>query len=164
MAEEKTAEEKKSKPKSQMLMIVGLIILGIVLAGAISFFVAAKIAGDRTSNPAVAKREPGIFLKIGDPKEGVIVNVGGTTGRYLKIVMTLEVEPTQPEGSKTPVITPQDEIKIQDNVIKFLRAQKIDAFSPEKQDFLKESIKKNVNDAMGANRVMDVFITNLVLQ
>ncbi len=163
MADEKVVEEKKSKPKSSMIMIIALIVLGIVLAGAISFFVAAKIAGDRPTT-VVVKREPGVFLKIGDPKEGVIVNIGGVSGRYLKIVMTLEVEPTKLADGKTMGITPQDEIKINDTVIKFLRAQKIDAFLPDKQDELKAAIKKNINESMGGERVMDIFITNLVVQ
>ena len=164
--EEKTGTEgsKSGKSKSSMLMIIGLIIVGIVLAGAISFFVAAKIAGDRTVVTVVAKREPGVFLKIGDPREGVIVNIGGATNRYLKIVMTLEVEGTKGEKDKEPFVTPQDEIKIQDSVIKFLRSQPVDAFHPDKQEALKASIKTAVNESLGANRVLDVFITNFVIQ
>ena len=158
-------KSKFPKPKLSMIMVVVLIIVGIVLAGAISFFVAAKIAGDRTTVITVpAKKEPGMFVKIGDSKDGVIVNIGGVTGRYLKIVMTLEVEPTKAADEKTLEITPQDEIKINDSVIKFLRSQKIDSFTPDKQDKLKEDIRNNVNATLGSNRVMDVFITNFVIQ
>ncbi|MDR2006533.1 MAG: hypothetical protein LBP78_04755, partial [Acidaminococcales bacterium] len=57
--EEKVAEEKKSKiPKPKMSIVIGvvLVILGIVLAGGISFFVAAKIAGDRQPVTVIVKR------------------------------------------------------------------------------------------------------------
>ena len=166
--EEKVVEEKKSKvpkvskEKLSLVAVAVLIIVGIVLAGAISFFVAAKIAGDKTVT-VITKREPGILKHIGDPKDGVIVNVGGITGRYLKIVMTIEIEPTKNAKGETS-ITPQDEIKINDTSIQFLRTQKIDAFSPEKQNELKENIKAAINESLGTERVMAVFITNLVIQ
>jgi flagellar FliL protein len=164
--EEKVAEEKKPKiPKPKMSIIIGIVLalLGIVLAGGISFFVAAKIAGDRQPVTVIVKREPGQLVKIGDPKDGVVVNIGGITGRYLKILMTLEVEPTKDETGKLS-ITPQDEMKINDSIIKFLRSQKIDAFVAERQDELKAAIKKDLNEALGADRVLAVYITNAVIQ
>ena len=169
--EEKVVDEKKSKvpkvpkvskEKLSLVMVAVLIIVGIVLAGAISFFVAAKIAGDKTVT-VITKREPGMLMHVGDPKDGVIVNIGGVTGRYLKIVMTVEIEPTKSEKGDVSV-TPQDEIKINDTVIQFLRAQKIDAFSPDKQGELKENIKAAINESLGSDRVMAVFVTNLVIQ
>ena len=164
--EEKVAEEKKPKiPKPKMSIVIGVVlaILGIVLAGGISFFVAAKIAGDRQPVTVIVKREPGQLVKIGDPKDGVVVNIGGITGRYLKILMTLEVEPTKDETGKL-LITPQDEMKINDSIIRFLRSQKIDAFVAERQDELKAAIKKDLNEALAADRVLAVYITNAVIQ
>lgn len=159
---EEGAKSKIPKPKLSIIMVVVLIIVGIVLAGAISFFVAAKIAGERTVT-VVTKREPGVLMHVGDPRDGVVVNIGGITGRYLKVVMTLEVEPTKTAKGET-VVTPQDEIKINDAVIQFLRAQKIDAFTPDKQTELKKDIIASVNAAFGSEKVMDVFITNMVIQ
>ncbi len=171
MAEEEkkeVAEEKKSKmpkipkPKSSLVLIVVLVVVGIVLAGGISFFVAAKIAGDRTVT-VIKKREPGVLMRIGDSKDGVVLNIGGTTGRYLKMVMTLEVEPVKGADGKVAV-SQQDEIKIQDATINFLRSQKIDAFTPANQEKLKEEIKTVLNKKLGSDRVLDVFITNVVIQ
>lgn len=153
----------EGKSKVKLSMIILLVVLGIVLAGAVSFFVAVKFSEDKSSGAVTDYRAPGAYVKIGDPRDGVVVNVGGVTGRYLKIVMTLEVLPTNDSGGEV-AITPQDEIKINDSVIKFLRSQEIDSFSPENQGELKDSVKKTVNETLGASRVVDVFITNLVVQ
>jgi len=154
-------EEGKSKVKLSMIIL--LVVLGIVLAGAVSFFVAVKFSEDKSGGAVTDYRAPGAYVKIGDPRDGVVVNVGGVTGRYLKIVMTLEVLPTRESGADA-TITPQDEIKINDSVIKFLRSQDIEAFTPENQGELKTAVKKTVNDTLGSSRVVDVFITNLVVQ
>jgi flagellar FliL protein len=163
---EKVAEGKKPiKPKMNLIVIIVLVILGIALAGAISFFVAVKISGrNQTTIVVVEKREPGQIITIGDEKDGVVLNIGGVTGRYLKIVVKLEVEQERDaSGNKAPLST-QDEIKIKDAALKILRLQKIDAFTPEKQDALKNDIRESVNAALGANRVMALFITDLVIQ
>lgn len=156
----------EGRSKIKLSVIILLVILGIVLAGAVSFFVAMKISesGSNSNGGAVVDYQaPGTLVKIGEPKDGVVVNVGGVGGRYLKIAMTLEVMPTKEAGSDA-AISPQDEMKINDSVLKFLRSQSLDAFTPENQGDLKSNVEKTVNEALGGNRVKDVFITNLVVQ
>ena len=162
MAGEENTVEKKTKSKLSLIMIIGLIVLGIILAGVISFFVAARIAGDRNVT-VITKREPGILYVVGSEKDGVVVNIGGITGRYLKIDITLEVEPTKDAAGKLE-ISQQDGAKMKDSVIKLLRSQKLDAFTPDKQDVLKDEVKKTVNSALGSERVYNVYITNVVVQ
>lgn len=154
------AEEEKKK--SKMGLIIGLIVVGLLLASGVSYFVATKIMGDKSAT--AVKHDPGILLRVGDPKEGVIVNVGGvSSGRYLKVAVVLEVAPSKNPPKDAKAINP-DEVIVQDTVIQFLRAQKVEQFAPEKQDELKENIRKSVNAALGSDRVYNVYFTNFVLQ
>nr|WP_199883691.1 flagellar basal body-associated FliL family protein [Massilibacillus massiliensis] len=154
--------EEGTKKKSPMLMIVGLIVVGLILAGGMSYFIATKVMTDSVGK--VPSRDPGIFVKLGDPKEGVIVNVGGVkSGRYLKVGVVLELDPEK-AGSKDGKITPAVETKILDSVLQLLRAQKIENFDPSKQEELKVQIKDEVNKILGENTVYQVYITNFVLQ
>ena len=160
MADEEV-EEKKSKGKKPLFLyiIVGLIFV-LALAGGTAYYVVTHYMG----NPKAAQREPGYLMKLGDPKEGIIVNIGAAnSGRYLKIGVILELKPDKKWGEKTKGLPPE-EIKIQDAVLHVLRIQRIEEFDPSKQERLKEAIKKEVNKALGADVVYEVYITNLLLQ
>jgi len=154
--------EEEIKKKSPMLMIVGLIVVGLILAGGMSYFIATKVMTDSVGKAPT--REPGIFVKLGDAKEGVIVNVGGVkSGRFLKIGVVLELDPVK-SSSKDGKIPSATETKILDAVLQLLRAQKIENFDPNKQEELKTQIKEEVNKVLGENTVYEVYITNFVLQ
>ena len=45
-----------------------------------------------------------------------------------------------------------------------LRSQSIADYDPQKQDRLKELIKQEVNRVVGRDIVMEVYITNILLQ
>lgn len=147
--------------KKSVLMIVVLIVIGLMAAGGVSYYIATKVLSEKSEGKA--SREPGVMVKVGDAKEGLIVNIGGVnSGRYLKIGLTLEMKPSKKkeEGkSGSP-----EEIKIQDTILYILRSQKIEDFDSSKQDRLKELIKTEVNKALGEDAVYDVYITNFVLQ
>ncbi len=149
--------------KFSVTLIVSLIVVGLVLAGGVSYFIATKVTGGRTEGRA--GREPGAFIKLGDAKDGLIINIGGvSSGRYLKIGIVLELRPDrkgQTPGGKT---ASPEEIKALDAVVQLLRTQKVEDFEPAKQERLKELVKAEVNRAYGEDRVMDVYITNFVLQ
>lgn len=149
--------------KFSVTLIVSLIVVGLVLAGGVSYFIATKVTGGHTEGKGT--REPGVFMKLGDPKEGLIVNIGGvSTGRYLKIGIVLELKPDkkgQVTGGKT---ASPEEIKALDAVVQLLRSQKVEDFEPSKQERLKDLVKAEVNRAYGDDRVLDVYITNFVLQ
>lgn len=157
------AEEGGGK-KFPVMLIVGLIVVGLILAGGISYFIATKVIATKGDGKQ-ATHEPGVFLKLGDPKDGLILNIGGpTSGRYLKIGVVLELKPdkkgTAPGGKG---VSP-DEIKSLDAVVQLLRSQRVEDFDPAKQERLKDQIKAEVNRALGEERVYEVFITNFVLQ
>lgn len=160
------AEDEK---KSSMMKIVALVVMGLLLAGGISYYIANKIVADKAEGKSADNKtvahEPGVFIRLGDAKDGLIVNVGGVNGgHYLKIGIIIEVKPVknaEPVQAKMPS---PDEIKILDTVVALLRAQKIEDFDPVKQEQLKELIKTEVNKALGSERVYNVYITNFVLQ
>ncbi|HWQ62474.1 MAG TPA: flagellar basal body-associated FliL family protein [Negativicutes bacterium] len=158
------AEEGGGK-KFPVMLIVGLIVVGLILAGGISYFIATKVIATKGDSGGKASHEPGVFLKLGDPKDGLILNIGGpTSGRYLKIGVVLELKPDKKGAAPGGKGASPDEIKALDAVVQLLRSQRVEDFDPAKQERLKDQIKAEVNRALGEERVYEVFITNFVLQ
>lgn len=152
------------KKKFPLVMIIGLIVVGLLLAGGISYFIANKIVADKSS-AATHKTEPGEFVKIGDAKDGLVLNIGGpNSSHFVKIGLVLEVKPDKNAPPKEGKNLSPDEIKMTDTVIAVLRAQKLEDFDPNKQEALKDQIKQEVNKALGADRVYNVYITSFVIQ
>lgn len=156
--------EEETKKKFPMLMVVGLIVVGLILASGVSYFIAVKVMSGSAGKGEVM-RDPGIFVKLGDPKDGIIVNVGGMkSGRFLKIGVVLEMNPKQEQIFAEGKILPNAETKLLDSVLHVLRSQKIEDFDPAKHDNLKSLIKEEVTKTIGEDSVYEVFITNFVLQ
>lgn len=160
------AENEKSEKKFPLMLVVGMVVFGLVLAGGISYFIATKIVADKAGSSVQAvKHEPGQMVKLGDAKEGLVINVGGVnSGRFLKIGLILEVRPDKNAAPAEGKGASPDEIKMQDTVLQLLRSQKVEDFDPAKQEQLKELIKNEVNKVLGSDRIYDVYITNFVLQ
>lgn len=153
-------EEKKKFP---MLMVVVIVVIGLILASGVSYYIASKvITGDHAGTAA---REPGVFIRLGDQKDGIIVNVGGVkSGRFVKIGINLEMNPANEASIKEGKLVPAAEAKVMDTVLQVLRSRKIEEFDPDKQENLKVLIKEELNKAVGENSVYEVYITNFVLQ
>lgn len=150
--------------KFPMMLIVGMVVFGLVLAGGISYYIATNIVADKTDKK-VQQREPGVFMKLGDPKEGLILNIGGVnSGRYLKIGIIVELKPDKKAVAKEGKMPSPDEIKILDTAIQALRAQKIEDYDAHKHEQLKELLKNEINRVLGEDKVYQVYITNFVLQ
>ena len=151
--------------KFPLTLIVGMIVFGLLLAGGVSYFIATKIVADKASVDNKGAHEPGIFIKLGDAKDGLILNIGGVnSGRFLKIGIIIELRPDKKEVAVTGKMPSPTEIKVLDTVVQLLRSQKIEDFDPAKQEQLKEVIKHEVNKSLGEERVYEVYITNFVLQ
>lgn len=162
MAEE-IIEEKAAPAKKPIFIyvIVGLVLV-LALAGGTAYYVVTNYMG---GGKAAATREPGFLMKLGDPKEGFIVNIGtANSGRYLKIGVILEMKPDKKAQAAAGKTMTPDEIRIQDAVLHVLRSQKPEDYDPQKQDRLKDLIKQEVNRVMGHESVMEVYITNILLQ
>lgn len=172
MADEEKDVESTPEPKkkSPIILIAVLVVVGLALAAGISIFVTTKIMADanvETDEGESRHHDAGVFIKLGDPKEGILVNVGGPrAGKYLKAGIVLEMNPGKKSvmNEDTHALQPDAEVKINDIVTQFLRATKIEDFDATKQDELKKQMKDALNAELGSGAVYDVYITSFLLQ
>ena len=112
-----------------------------------------------------AHHDPGVFYKLGDPKEGILVNVGGgRSGKFLKAGVVLELNPGKSDNVVDGKVGSVAETKILDTTMQFLRAAPLEDFDASKQDVLKKQLKDALNDRLGQGSVYDVYITSFLLQ
>lgn len=171
MAEEEKEVESAEEPKkrSPIILIVVLAVLGLALAAGISIFVTTKIMADSQMDSGDGERhhDAGIFKKLGDAKDGMIVNVGGGhSTKFLKAGIVLEVNPGKKSviDEESQSWTPDAEVKVMDITTQFLRGTKIEDFDSTKQDELKKQLKDALNAELGSGSIYDVYITSFLLQ
>lgn len=176
--EEKDVEVVSDNPpadqskKKQIILIVVVVIVGLALAAGISLFVVTKVMGDIPNGGHEEGGEPryhdaGVFVKIGDPKEGILVNVGGPrSGKYLKASIIVEFNPGRKSviNEETHALQPDAEVKVNDVATQFLRATALEDFDADKQDEFKKQLKDALNAALGGGSVYDIYITSFLLQ
>ena len=120
---DEVVEEKVASAKKPIFIYVAVgLVLVLALAGGTAYYVVTNyMGGPKTA----ATREPGFLMKLGDPKEGFIVNIGSaTSGRYLKIGVILELKPDKKLQAAGKTMSPE-EIRIQDAVLHVLRSQRV---------------------------------------
>ena len=164
---------KFSKFKTPILIGV-LVIVGLALAAGISLFVVTKVMGDipggngsEEEDSGSRYHDAGVFIKLGDPKEGILVNVGGPrSGKYLKASIIVEYNPGKKSviNEETHSLQPDAEVKVNDVATQFLRATSLEDFDADKQDEFKKQLKDALNAALGGGSVYDVYITSFLLQ
>ena len=173
MAEEKEEQAaEQPKQKSPMLMMIVVVVVAVLVAvaaaGGISYYIFSQ-----AESPSHAEdgggggthRDPGVFYKLGDPKEGILVNVGGgRAGKFLKAGIVLELNPGKSENVVDGKVGSVAETKILDTTMQFLRAAPLEEFDASKQDALKKQLKDALNDRLGQGSVYDVYITSFLLQ
>lgn len=169
MADEEKATEAEPEAKgkkSPIILVVVLVVVGLVLAGGISFFVTTQMMTNSPSDMGVSEHhDPGVFVKLGDAKEGILVNVGGAkAGKYLKVSIVLEMNPGKKDNIVEGQIVPMAETKILDTTMQILRSAKLEEFNADKQDELKKKLKDELNNKLGPGSVYDVYITSFLLQ
>ena len=173
MADEKkepapeAAPPEEKKKKSPIILVVVLVIIGLALACGISFFVTTKMMADTATESSVSEHhDPGKFVKLGDAKEGIMVNVGGVkAGKFLKAGIVLEMNPGKKDNiTDDGKLQPMAETKVLDTTMQILRSAKLDEFDATKQDDLKKKIKDELNDKLGQGSVYDVYFTSFLLQ
>lgn len=169
VADSQSAAQSKKK---QIVLIIVLVIVGLALAAGISLFVVTKFMGDVSGGGHEEGGEPryhdsGVFVKLGDPKEGILVNVGGPrSGKYLKASIIVEFNPAKKSviNDETNSLQPDAEVKVNDVATQFLRATSLEDFDADKQDEFKKQLKDALNAALGGGSVYDVYITSFLLQ
>ncbi len=164
---EAAAEPKKRSP---IILIAVLAVLGLALAVGISIFVTTRIMADAVNDDGGGEsrhHDNGIYLKLGDPKDGITVNVGGPrAGKFLRAGIVLEMNPGRSSviNEETHTFQPDAEIKIMDITTQFLRATKLEEFDATKQDELKRQLKDALNSELGSGSVYEIYITSFMLQ
>jgi len=170
-AEEGAEAAAEPKKRSPIILIVVLAVVGLLLAAGISIFVTTQIMANANQGGGDGgesrHHDNGIFLKLGDPKEGILVNVGGPRGgKFLKAGIVLEMNPGRSSviNEETHTFQPDAEIKVMDITMQFLRSTKVEDFDAEKQDELKKQLKDALNSELGSGSVYDIYITSFLLQ
>ncbi|MBQ6004974.1 MAG: flagellar basal body-associated FliL family protein [Selenomonadaceae bacterium] len=163
----------QSKKKTYIIIAV-LVVLGLALAAGISLFVVTKVMGDipgggsgEEDDSGPRYHDAGVFVKLGDPKEGILVNVGGPrSGKYLKASIIVEFNPGKKAviNEETNSLQPDAEVKVNDVATQFLRSTSLEDFDADKQDEFKKQLKDALNSALGGGSVYDVYITSFLLQ
>lgn len=171
---EAAAPPQDNSKKKKIILIVVLVIVGLALAAGISLFVVTKMLGDLPAGGGGYEEggEPryhdsGVFVKIGDPKEGILVNVGGPrSSKFLKASIIVEFNPGKKSviNEETHSLQPDAEVKVNDTATQFLRAAKLEDFDADKQAEFKKQFKDALNAALGGGSVYDIYITSFLLQ
>ena len=165
--EGEAAEAQAPKKKSPIIIIAALVLVGLILAGGISYFVTTKLMANSMQESDVPKNhDPGVFIKLGDAKEGIIVNVGGVKGgHYLKAGIVIEMNPGKSANiNKEGHLNQVAETKLLDTSLQILRSEPLENFDATKQDALKNKLKNEINRVLGEGSVYNVYITSFVLQ
>ena len=165
--EEKVTEgSEEKKKKSPVILVAILVVVGLALAGGISFFVTTQMMSNGPAEEVETHHDPGVFVKLGDAKEGILVNVGGQkAGKFLKCSIVLEMNPGKKSNmSEDGKMLPEAETKVLDTTMQLLRSAKLDELNADKQDELKKKLKDELNDRLGQGSIYDVYITSFLLQ
>ena len=169
MAEEKEVQAIAPEPskKSPIILIVVIVVVALAAAVGISFFITqhmmANNAGD--GGPSRLSHDPGVFIKLGDPKDGILVNVGGLkAGRFLKTSIVLEMNPGKKDNIADGKLLAPAETKVIDVTLQTLRSLKVEELDAGKQDELKTTLRDSLNKALGEGSVYEVYITSFLMQ
>lgn len=172
MADEEKEAAAEPKKKSLIILIAVLVVVGLALAAGIALFVSQKMLADAQNDQMnsggsdMRFHDTGVFIKIGDPKEGILVNVGGPrSNKFLKMGLVLEMNPNKQDIiTEAGALQPIADTKILDITMQFLRSTKLEDFDATKQDELKKQLKDQLNAELGGGSVYEVYITSFLLQ
>lgn len=169
MAEEKGEQAIAPEPgrRSPIILIVVIVLVALLAAGGISFFITQQMMSNNADigGPSRLNHDPGVFIKLGDPKEGMLVNVGGLkAGRFLKAGIVLEMNPGKRDNISEGKLLAPAETKIMDVTLQTLRSLKVEELDAGKQDELKTTLRDSLNRALGEGSVYEVYITSFLMQ
>ncbi len=137
-----------------MLLIGALIgVVVLVLGAGGAWFLLTRLG--RSGEKAEAKAAAHVW-KAGT----IVVNVAGTEGRrYLRATVELGVDAKETkrlEESRAPIL---------DAAIEVLASKRLEQiFEVNDREKLKDELKRHLNDALGAPRISQVFLTEFVVQ
>ncbi|MFN3921127.1 MAG: flagellar basal body-associated protein FliL [Caldimicrobium sp.] len=161
MAEEVVKEEAKGKGGKKKLFLI--LILGIVmisLAGGGVFFLLSKKGGE-AEEAKKGKKAKGSKHTVFIDMDPIIVNLLDPTGkRYLQIRMSLEVADKKVEEE----IKKKDPI-IKDIILNTLSGKTVEeVIVPEAKDKIKQELLKKINETLGEELILNLYITQYIVE
>ncbi len=167
MAKEKTAkleeeqpetqqEKPKKKRKFSLIIIIAVVALAVGAAG--TYFLLVK--GDADKKGTVTKDSKNA-ITVNFALEPFVVNLMDQSGsKYLKVSIQIELSDARLlESAKNK--TPQ----VRDIIITLLTNKTSDELiTPEGKLLLKDEIKQRINQILGDNSVVNVYLTDFVMQ
>lgn len=167
--EEKEKDEAPAKGGKKMLIIIIVAVLVLVGGGVGAFFAFGKSKaageGEEGGDEEGGDEEGGEGGEEVDlppailPLDTFIVNLQ-VKGSFLKT--TLQLEFTEPE---LPHTIEHDTPKIRDAIIRVLSSKAApDILSTEGKEKLREELKQSVNEALKSEDVVQVYITEFIIQ
>ncbi len=161
MADEQ-APPKKSKMK-WIILIVFILLLGGGAAGGWFFFLKDKIGGASEPQPATSQTATAGAAQPGQvvPLPVFRVNLADPLGkRFIKLVVEVE--------AATPSVVEElgtHQAKIRDSIILLLSSKSYADLAPvESKVMLKSEINERINQILGGPKVLQVYITDIVIQ
>ncbi len=153
-------EEPKKKNKMLLFIIIGL---SVLLIGAGGFFAYKKFTKPPPKPISAEELKKQQEKKIGEMFEldPFVVNLSDPRGkRYLKLKITLELDPETTSETITPY-TP----KIRDMVIMLLTSLTFDeVMTPEGKIRLRDELFERFNLILKPHRIKNMYFTNFVVQ
>ncbi|HQA04468.1 MAG TPA: flagellar basal body-associated FliL family protein [Thermodesulfovibrio thiophilus] len=167
MAKEKTAkleeeqsdtqqEKPKKKRKFSLIIIIAVIVLAVGAAGAYLLLVKGS-----TDKKGIIAKDSKNAITVNFALEPFVVNLMDQSGsKYLKVSIQIELSDARLlESAKNK--TPQ----IRDIIITLLTNKTSDELiTPEGKLLLKDEIKQRINQILGDNSVVNVYLTDFVMQ
>ena len=159
--EKEIQEEQKEKPKKKIKIlpiVIALVALVAVAVGA--YFISPVLFSGKSAESEKAtetKATEGVNFSL-EPFVVNLMDQGGT--RYLKVSVQLELSnPKVSENAKNK--TPQ----IRDAIITLLTNKTSEELiTPEGKLLLKDEIKQRANQILGEGNVINVYLTDFVMQ
>ena len=151
--EQAPSPEKKKKGKL-LIIIIAVVVLLAGGAGAYFFLLNKGGEKDKVNSTKEAKDAQGVNFAL----EPFVVNL--VDQKYLKVSIQLELSnPKLMETAKTK--TPQ----IRDAIITILSSKSSEELiTPEGKLIVKDEIKMRANQVLGENSVLNVYLTDFVMQ
>jgi len=151
--QEKEAK-KGGKKKLLLFLVIGVVI--IILAGGLVALITSFKGGEKGKVEKKQSKETIIYSM-----EPIVVNLFDPTGkRYLQIRLALEVGDKKSEEK-----IKNEEPKIKDVVISSLSSKTPEeVLQPEAKDLIKNELLKKINSALGEEVVLNVYITQYIVE
>lgn len=161
---------KKKKGGIVKLVIIILAVLIVVGGGVFAYFTffaapAAEEASEMTDDPLAPVQNQRASLQSGIMYDfpAFIVNLADPAGsKYLRVALSVEIPP---KNEKMQLEIEQKLPKIKDAIITVLSSKTYEEISlPQGKISLKQEILRRINSNLASGRLMDVYITEFVVQ